>query len=859
MFGFKSPSVSRRWAKALRFAVLTVGLLTACFALVVPSAIAASTPTVDLGHASTYAVLSGASVGNTVSAPGAPHTTLRGDLGVKADTQPTGFPPGVVTGAIRVGATAGPGYTDLVTAYKEVSGRTGGTAIAGDLAGVTLSPGLYSAAGAVANTGTLTLDGGGDRNAVFVFQIGGALNMAAGANVTLTNGASAANVFWQVNGAAAVGAGVNFAGTLMALNAVAVGAGSQFNGRAMALGGAISLDSNEFYSAPPAVSITGGATATTNDATPTVSGATDIAPPGVVTVTLAGQTLTATPSGGTWSVKSAILANGTYPVVASVIDGAGNRGTANQQLTIDTIPPVVTLDGGSSVITNNPTPTISGKSDVGQGSVVHVSVDAQKLTALVQSGGTWNVRPSALSDGTRTVTATVTDKAGNKGSASQTLTIETHPPAVTITGGAHRLTNKKAPVISGTAKVPSGTIVTVALADQTLTGPVNSGGAWSVTAAALSDGRHRIIMSVADAAGNRASASQILTVDTVAPKVAITGGAKATTLVLAPTLTGTSNAAPGTIVTITIAGQTMTTLLQTNGTWNATPKFVGEGVWQVVATAHDPAGNVGVAKQTLTIAGPVIINAFTPASGPAGTTVTITGAEFTPTTTVKFNGVAVTVLTRTVPSRLVAVVPATATSGKITVTNTTAPVGTATSASSYTVTPHSAPTITSFTPASGVTGSSVTLTGQVLQRREQCEVRQAGGLLCGGVSDSDQSHGPQRRDQRKALGRHCGGDRDQCRELHADTVGHELHRRQRPDRNARDDHGRRVRSEIDGEVQRSRGHGVQPRAADQARGGRPREGHQWEDHGYEHDCASRDRHQRRHLPQDLKPGRATRR
>ena len=58
---------------------------------------------VDLGQASTYAVLSGASVGNTVNAVGAPHTTLRGDLGVKADAQPTGFPPGVVTGATRVG------------------------------------------------------------------------------------------------------------------------------------------------------------------------------------------------------------------------------------------------------------------------------------------------------------------------------------------------------------------------------------------------------------------------------------------------------------------------------------------------------------------------------------------------------------------------------------------------------------------------------------------------------------------------------------------------------------------------------------------------------------------------------------
>ena len=150
----------------------------------------------------------------------------------------------------------------------------------------------------MANTGTVTLDGGGNPNAVFVFQIGGALNMAAGAQVTLINGAQASHVFWQVNGAAAVGADANFAGTLMALTAIAVGAGTEFNGRALALNGAISLDSNDFYSAPPVVTIAGGATAITNNSIPTISGTTDLAAPGVVTVTIAGQTLTATPSGG---------------------------------------------------------------------------------------------------------------------------------------------------------------------------------------------------------------------------------------------------------------------------------------------------------------------------------------------------------------------------------------------------------------------------------------------------------------------------------------------------------------------------------------------------------------------------------
>jgi Ice-binding-like/Bacterial Ig-like domain len=592
-----------RWSKALCLGVLAGSLLIASFGPGVPSAVAASTSMVDLGQASTYAVLSGASVGNTVSAPSAPYTTLRGDLGVDASAQPTGFPPGVVTGTVNVGnAAATQAHADLVTAYNEVAARTGGTALAGALAGKTISPGLYTVAGAVSNTGTVTLNGGGDPNAVFVFQVDGAMALAAGSDVVLTNGAQASRVFWQVHGAGAVGANADFAGTLMALNAVAVGNGSVVNGRAFALNGALTLDADEFYSAPPVVTIVGGATTITNDPTPTISGTTDVDPPGVVTVTVAGQTLTATPSDGTWSVNPEILANGTYPVLASTIDGAGNPGDATQQLTIDTVPPVVTLDGGPSVITNDPTPTIAGTSDVAPGTIIHVAVSSQTLTALVQSGETWNVTPSALSDGTHTVTASVADPAGNEGTDSQVLTIDTIAPAVTITGGPNALTNDPTPDISGTADVAPGTTVIVILADQTLTGLVGANGAWSVTAATLADGPHRVIMSVSDAAGNLASVTQWLTVDTVPPIATITGGATATTSDLDPTITGTSNAAPGTTVTVSIAGQTMTTLLQTTGTWNATPSPVGAGTWTIVASVPDPAGNVGSATQTLTIA-----------------------------------------------------------------------------------------------------------------------------------------------------------------------------------------------------------------------------------------------------------------
>jgi hypothetical protein len=82
----------------------------------------------------------------------------------------------------------------------------------------------------------------------------------------------------------------------------------------------------------------------------------------------------------------------------------------------------------------------------------------------------------------------------------------------------------------------------------------------------------------------------------------VSGGAISTTSDFDPTIAGTSNAAPGTIVTVSMGGQTLTTLLQANGTWNATPTAVVAGTWAVVVSVPDPAGNVGIAWQTLTLA-----------------------------------------------------------------------------------------------------------------------------------------------------------------------------------------------------------------------------------------------------------------
>jgi trimeric autotransporter adhesin len=172
----------------------------------------------------------------------------------------------------------------------------------------------------------------------------------------------------------------------------------------------------------------------------------------------------------------------------------------------------------------------------------------------------------------------------------------------------------------------------------------------------------------------------------------------------------------GSSVTINGANLTGASAVAFNGKLASFTRISGS---QVRATVPNGAstGKISVTTPygTATSAASYTVNfsitSFSPASGPTGTVVTINGVGFNAGSTVKFNGVTATSVTNTSASKLVAVVPAAATSGPITVTNTAAPVGTVASASSYTVTPHSAPTISSFTPASGITGTKVTISG----------------------------------------------------------------------------------------------------------------------------------------------------
>jgi hypothetical protein len=132
---------------------------------------------------------------------------------------------------------------DAQAAYNDLAGRPCNTTSPN--LNSTLAPGVYCFPSSASLTTALVLDGQGNSNAVFVFQIPTTLITATNSSVTLINGASAKNVFWQVGTSATLGTNTAFQGTIIANTSVTLNTGASIvKGRAMALNGAVTLDTN---------------------------------------------------------------------------------------------------------------------------------------------------------------------------------------------------------------------------------------------------------------------------------------------------------------------------------------------------------------------------------------------------------------------------------------------------------------------------------------------------------------------------------------------------------------------------------------------------------------------------------------
>jgi hypothetical protein len=198
-----------------------------------------SVPAIPLAASDSFAVLAGAGVTNTGL------SALTGDIGSFPTLAITGLASLTLVGVNQGGGSvAQQAKADLVTAYDAAVAKTSTVAIAADLGGRTLAPGVYRSASSIGLTGAVTLDGHGDPNAVFVFQAGSTLTTASASQVILANGARACNVFWQVGSSATLGTGSTFRGNILALTSITVTTGVTIDGRVLARNGAVTLDSD---------------------------------------------------------------------------------------------------------------------------------------------------------------------------------------------------------------------------------------------------------------------------------------------------------------------------------------------------------------------------------------------------------------------------------------------------------------------------------------------------------------------------------------------------------------------------------------------------------------------------------------
>lgn len=162
-----------------------------------------------------------------------------------SDSQVTG-------GLVHAGTTTGvpnamSAQAELTTARSNLSSLGIGTSLAvADLVGLTLFPGVYTVPAGTTNlSGVLTLDGQGNANAAWVFQMPSTLITSPNSVVNVINTAAGAGIYWNVGSSATIDVNTTFLGNILALASITMNTNAtDLCGRALADNGAVTLDQN---------------------------------------------------------------------------------------------------------------------------------------------------------------------------------------------------------------------------------------------------------------------------------------------------------------------------------------------------------------------------------------------------------------------------------------------------------------------------------------------------------------------------------------------------------------------------------------------------------------------------------------
>ena len=358
-----------------------------------------------------------------------------------------------------------------------------------------------------------------------------------------------------------------------------------------------------------------------------------------VSVQLAGKTYQALVDGdGNWRAivpasDMRTIPDGLLTINVNAIDAAGNSAPLTSTAQVDTTLPALSLlpltaDGKLNGQELSQDQILSGISSVAErGQPVTVVLNGKTYTAIVGTDGNWQLPlPAAdlqqLSQGSYPLTVTLTDTAGNTQTVTQNIDVKTALPALTV----QALTDgndldaaeiKVDQILQGTVtNAEPGSVITVTLGSGSYQGSVDAGGSWRVTLPAvelqkLADGINTLTVSVTDGYGQNTSVEHSFSVDTTVDAVAISIISSDDYLNFDEAnsdlvINGNSAGLPlGTVVNVTLNGQSYVGTIAANGTWQVTIGSadllaLNDGSAVVTATATGPNGVV-IDSHTFTV------------------------------------------------------------------------------------------------------------------------------------------------------------------------------------------------------------------------------------------------------------------
>jgi tartrate dehydratase beta subunit/fumarate hydratase class I family protein len=356
---------------------------------------------------------------------------------------------------------------------------------------------------------------------------------------------------------------------------------------------------------PPAVNIDPVATPT-RVTSQTISGTMESGAAVAVSINTAAVAGPVTyPTAATWSCTIAGLTEGENRITASATDAAGNAASREVIITLDIVPPAVSIDPVVSPTKLN-FKNISGTRESNATITLTVNTGATVGEMLYPAPATWTCMVSGLTEGPNDITVIAADSVGNSSIVTTSIIVDTVAPVVTISSPAAGLSNVNASLLSyvadpGIVEVKVDGVSVAQRSGQNLN--------------ALAEGTHIVRVESTDAAGNTGFGEVTLIVDTLPPTVTV-DPVTTPTRVNMQTIGGGRES--GALITVTVDTSAFIgpVVYPTETTWSGMVTSLAEGVNVVTITARDAAQNSATVTASITydsIAPVVSINS--PASG----------------------------------------------------------------------------------------------------------------------------------------------------------------------------------------------------------------------------------------------------